>query len=161
MNIPIRILLAWCTSVQILHSFTMNPCTIWLRPLSVNLQPCGNVSIARQTIEIKTSNNYLRPLQLENGIIFFICKLALLVLHVQLPDLWKKRGAHCNQVGKKHGVAITFFHGRGGSIGRGGGPPNLILLAQPAGSLQVGSWICGMGGTCPLEIYADLYGFCG
>ena len=78
MNIPIRILLAWCTSVQILHSFTMNPCTIWLRPLSVNLQPCGNVRIARQTIEIKTSNNYLRPLQLENGIIFFICKLALL-----------------------------------------------------------------------------------
>jgi len=42
------------------------------------------------------------------------------------------------EVGKKHGVAITFFHGRGGSIGRGGGPPNLILLAQPAGSLQNG-----------------------
>ncbi|CAK9020345.1 unnamed protein product [Durusdinium trenchii] len=42
------------------------------------------------------------------------------------------------EVGKKHGVAITFFHGRGGSIGRGGGPPNMILLAQPAGSLQNG-----------------------
>ncbi|CAJ1336438.1 unnamed protein product, partial [Effrenium voratum] len=42
------------------------------------------------------------------------------------------------EVGKKHGVEITFFHGRGGSIGRGGGPPHLIMLAQPAGSLQNG-----------------------
>eukprot|EP00438_Fugacium_kawagutii_P035626 Skav226840 [mRNA] locus=scaffold1741:224185:235159:- [translate_table: standard] len=42
------------------------------------------------------------------------------------------------EVGKKHGVDITFFHGRGGSIGRGGGPPNLIMLAQPAGSLKNG-----------------------
>eukprot|EP00435_Cladocopium_sp_Y103_P063210 s990_g24.t1 len=42
------------------------------------------------------------------------------------------------EVGKKHGVQITFFHGRGGSIGRGGGPPNFILQAQPAGSLQNG-----------------------
>ena len=42
------------------------------------------------------------------------------------------------QVGRKHGVEITFFHGRGGSIGRGSGPPHLILLAQPAGSLTNG-----------------------
>ncbi|CAK9070585.1 Phosphoenolpyruvate carboxylase [Durusdinium trenchii] len=42
------------------------------------------------------------------------------------------------EVGKKHQVDITFFHGRGGSIGRGGGPPHLIMLAQPAGSLQNG-----------------------
>ena len=42
------------------------------------------------------------------------------------------------EVGKKHGVNVTFFHGRGGSIGRGGGPPHLTLLAQPAGSLERG-----------------------
>mmetsp|Transcript_31531 Transcript_31531/g.72868 ORF Transcript_31531/g.72868 Transcript_31531/m.72868 type:complete len:971 (-) Transcript_31531:364-3276(-) len=42
------------------------------------------------------------------------------------------------EVGKKHGVEITFFHGRGGSIGRGGGPPHLTLLAQPEGSLASG-----------------------
>ncbi|CAE7410721.1 unnamed protein product [Symbiodinium necroappetens] len=39
------------------------------------------------------------------------------------------------EVGQKHGVEVTFFHGRGGTISRGGGPPHLTLLNQPAGSI--------------------------
>lgn len=39
-------------------------------------------------------------------------------------------------VAKQHGIQLTLFHGRGGSISRGGAPTQQALFSQPPGSIS-------------------------
>ncbi|MGT2752644.1 phosphoenolpyruvate carboxylase [Streptococcus porcinus] len=39
-------------------------------------------------------------------------------------------------IGQKNGVKITFFHGRGGTVGRGGGPSYDAITSQPFGTIK-------------------------
>ena len=49
------------------------------------------------------------------------------------------------EVCERHHVKLQLFHGRGGTIGRGGAPAHQALLSQPPGSLQQGLRVTEQG----------------
>jgi phosphoenolpyruvate carboxylase len=55
-----------------------------------------------------------------------------------LASTWGVRGAQTAiaELLRAHGVRFMFFHGRGGALGRGGGPANVAILAQPPGTVE-------------------------
>jgi phosphoenolpyruvate carboxylase len=66
-----------------------------------------------------------------------------------VASLWglHRAEARLMAVGRKHGVTLQFFHGRGGSLSRGAGPTHRFLSSLPAGSLDGGLRMTEQGET--------------
>ncbi len=55
-----------------------------------------------------------------------------------LTSNWEltKAQQRLTKIGEKCGIPLTFFHGRGGSVSRGGAPTGKAIAAQPTGSIK-------------------------
>lgn len=123
-------------------------------PLFESLEPLRSATtILEQLFALPT---YRRQIELRNN---------LQEVMIGYSDSNKETGFLCSawalyraqenitELGNRAGIGIQFFHGRGGAVGRGGGPANRAILAQPANTVDGRLRITEQG-----EMISDRYG---
>ena len=65
----------------------------------------------------------------------------------QLAAVWAQYQAQetLSRAAREQGYTLRLFHGRGGTVGRGGGPAQRAILAQPPGSVSGGLRVTEQG----------------
>ena len=65
----------------------------------------------------------------------------------QLAAVWSQYQSQetLSRVAEEQGISLRLFHGRGGTVGRGGGPAHRAILAQPPGSVRGGLRVTEQG----------------
>ncbi|KAH8739084.1 phosphoenolpyruvate carboxylase [Cryptosporidium ryanae] len=107
-------------------------------PLLETVEALNN---AEETLEILLSNewylNYIKTV--DKGIVEVMIGYSDSSKDGgRLTSSWQLYNAQerLSNIAAKYGVEILFFHGRGGSVGRGGGPQHLAILSQPQNTIN-------------------------
>jgi phosphoenolpyruvate carboxylase len=115
-------------------------------PVAPLFETLDDLSRAREVVDTLLQDNWYRG-QLRGHMMIMIGYSDSAKDAGMLAAAWAQYRAQeaLLEVCAAHDIRLTLFHGRGGTIGRGGAPAREALLSQPPGSLRNGLRVTEQG----------------